>query len=495
MNCSWFLPSSSDVPAQRHYVEHSVNAATINTAGYQRTLCLQIAMFCLRLIGEPNATERHRLRQKLRSQSEAMRRAHQGLLYGDAKLELPGYLSAALRHLYFEPPLQADAQIRQYLSAVETLTGLPDAAITRQHPQLQQIQAAAEGPLLKALDTIVAQYQYESDLEQAASINHQKTLYQQSCEAAAQAWEKSRELEQALQELTQAQAQMIQGEKMSSLGHLVAGMAHEINNPINFIHGNLSHIEEYAHTLLQVIQQLEANSSQLPAPLQEVLTAADLGFIEVDLPKILASMRLGTTRIREIVLSLSRFAHADESEVKAVNIHDAIENTLVILGNRLKPCAHRPAIQVSRGYGDLPPIECYAGQLNQVFMNLLANAIDAFEEQDDLRWSKTGLQPSPSAIPAHLPHIRIRTALVTSQAIEIIIADNGPGIDPEHMQHIFNPFFTTKPVGKGTGMGLAISYNIITQKHGGTLDCISTLGQGTQFIIRIPRALSLSAST
>ena len=282
------------------------------------------------------------------------------------------------------------------------------------------------------------------------------------------------ELKTTLSELQRTQAQVIQNEKMSSLGQLVAGIAHEINNPVNFIHGNLTHVEDYSRDLLELIQLYQHH---YPNPVPDIQTKTadlDLDFIREDFPNTLSSMKMGTDRIRAIVLSLRNFSRLDEAEIKAVDLHEGIDSTLLILQHRLNARFDRPAIQVIKDYGQLPLIECYPGQLNQVFMNILVNGIDALEERE-----KQSPQENPS-------QITLRTSLVNQQWAQIEISDNGCGIPPEIQPKIFNPFFTTKPIGKGTGMGMSISYKIITEKHHGKLDCRSTPGQGTDFVIQIP---------
>ncbi|MFN6519526.1 MAG: ATP-binding protein [Nostoc sp. CreGUA01] len=290
--------------------------------------------------------------------------------------------------------------------------------------------------------------------------------------------ERTTELKNTLEELQRTQSQIIQTEKMSSLGQLVAGVAHEINNPVNFIHGNLTHVEQYTQDLLAFVQLYYQHNSN---PTPEIKIAAekmDLEFLQQDLPKILSSMKVGTDRIRQIVLSLRNFSRMDEAEFKSVNIHEGIDSTLMILQHRIKGKPEEPEIQVSKDYGNVPPVECYAGQLNQVFMNILVNAIDALEESH-AKLNYQQIEDNPG-------RIMIRTSVVNSTWVEVAIADNGVGISQEFQQRIFDPFFTTKPIGKGTGMGMSISYQIVTEKHGGKLDCFSTPGKGTEFIIQIP---------
>lgn len=339
-------------------------------------------------------------------------------------------------------------------------------------------------------DSIVKNFHLEAQAEEQKRLNgqlNQEIAERKRAESAlkeseAQLKEKNRILEQTLQELRSTQAQIIQSEKMSSLGQLVAGVAHEINNPVNFIHGNLNCMEEYAKDLLNLVALYQQH---YPHPDGEIQTEAqniDLEFIQEDLPKMLDSMSLGTKRIRQIVLSLRNFSRMDESEFKTVNIHEGIDSTLLILQHRLKNQSKALNIQIIKNYGNLPLVECYAGQLNQVFMNILANAIDAIEDFNTQRtdqeiWENPG-------------QITIITSLMSSQWVEISIADNGIGMAEDVQDRIFDPFFTTKPVGKGTGMGMPISYKIITDKHLGQLECVSLPGKGTEFIMQIPIKIS-----
>ncbi len=286
------------------------------------------------------------------------------------------------------------------------------------------------------------------------------------------------ELEQALKDLQKTQTQLIQTEKMSSLGQLVAGVAHEINNPVNFIHGNLTYIHDYSQDLIGLIKLYQETYPHSIEAIADFIAEIDLDFLMEDLPKTFSSMKVGTQRIREIVLTLRNFSRLDEADMKPVNIHEGIDSTLLILQSRLKGKSEHPAIEIIKYYGNLPLVECYAGQLNQVFMNILSNAIDALYNYNDKR-TKAENNNNPSTI-------TIRTKVLNADGVAISIKDNGPGMSADVKQKLFDPFFTTKPVGQGTGLGLSISYQIVVDKHKGKIECISELGQGAEFLIEIP---------
>ncbi|QIR37088.1 GHKL domain-containing protein [Tolypothrix sp. PCC 7910] len=276
--------------------------------------------------------------------------------------------------------------------------------------------------------------------------------------------ERTQELKQALQDLKATQAQLIQTEKMSSLGQMVAGVAHEINNPINFIYGNIQCADEYIKDLLNLVNLYEQQYPESNCIIEETIEDIDLVFLRQDLLKLLDSMKIGAERIREIVLSLRNFSRLDEADSKEVDIHEGIDNTLLILSHKIKS-----DIKVLTNYRDLPLVECYPAQINQVFMNILSNAIDALLELE----SQTS------------KHIFIETSKLDDTYIKVGIRDNGPGIPPEIRNKLFDPFFTTKPVGKGTGLGLSICYQII-ENHKGKIELASEVGQGTEFAILLP---------
>jgi len=313
-----------------------------------------------------------------------------------------------------------------------------------------------------------------SVVEQLASAIDQAELFEQSRTAAALATAHAQQLQKTLDELHSSQAQLVQSEKMSTLGTLVAGVAHEINNPMSFIYGNLHHAKEYIEALVKLVSLYQQHYPE-PIPAIEAYTEAiELDFLIEDLPKTLCSMQTGAERIRKLVLSLRNFSRLDRSQMQAADIHEEIDSTLLILNNRFKGKSGNYNIELIKEYGELPLVECYPSQLNQVFMNIISNAIDALEDS-----ISNGKMTAP-------PKIWIRTAVSLPDQLIISIADNGSGIKEEVKRQLFDPFFTTKPVGKGTGLGLSISYKIVVERHEGILRCESVEGEGSEFLIQIP---------
>ncbi|OUL32113.1 response regulator [Nostoc sp. 106C] len=333
-----------------------------------------------------------------------------------------------------------------------------------------------KGLEIGAVDYITKPFQQEeviARLKLHLKISHLTRTLEQRVE------ERTAQLSQSLQQLKQTQLQLIQSEKMSTLGQLVAGIGHEINNPVGFIGGNRSHIEQYVNNLLRLVHLYQEKLPHPDADIEELVEEIDLAYLTEDLPKLLASMAQGIDRLKEISLSLRTFARSDMSSKVEYQIHEGINSTLMLLKHRLKGNGDRPKIQVITKYAELPPIACYPGQLNQVFMNIIANAIDAFDEFDRSH--------SYQQIAADPNTITITTSIEPHEGtVSICIQDNGPGMIPEVQARIFEPSFTTKPVGKGTGLGLAISYQIIVDKHNGQINCLSIPGKGTTFMMILP---------
>ncbi|HAA31563.1 MAG TPA: histidine kinase [Cyanobacteria bacterium UBA8553] len=442
-------------------------------------LCQRTAMFSLQLLHTQDRAKREQICTCLLDAIELMEKSHNGLIYGDASMNLPGKPSNVVKQMYFKSPVNLDQQLRRYVAAIRALVQTPEAELVIDNLHLKYILKAASTDLLSGLDAIVSQYQKESETEQLLLDVHKNKLYEQACASAAIAQSQAQQLEKTLHDLKNTQSQLIQSEKIAGLGQLVAGVAHDINNPVSFIYGNLNEAIAYTQDLLALVHLYQTHYPNPNPEIHNLIESIDLDFLIEDLPEVLSSMKIGAEQIYQIALNLRNFSRQEEAHMKPVQIHEGLDTTLLILKSRLNGGGRYPRIQVVKEYGDLPPVEGYAGQLNQVFMNILSNAIEAHHESNS-KLSAAEIENQPPQ------QIKIRTEASRLDTITITISDNGSGMTEEVKARLFEPFFTTKPVGKGTGLGLSISYQIVVEKHNGSLRCESELGKGTEFSIEIP---------
>lgn len=373
-------------------------------------------------------------------------------------------------------------ELRGFVKVIRDLTEgqLIQESLQKEHEDLEKRVAERTADLTKALELLQQEITERKRTE--AALRESKTRLKKQAE---QLESETRQAKSLLQELQRTHAQLIQTEKMSSLGQLIAGVAHEINNPVGFIYSNVDYASCYVKDLIRLVELYNFHYPQPVYQIQAERKAIDLDFLMVDLPKLLSSMKVGATRIRQVVLSLQNFLRAEQAKMKPVDIHQGLDSSLLLLQHRLKGTSDRPEITIFKRYGLLPLVECFAGQVNQVFMNLLTNAVDVLEVSANAEESPrcititTAVEEISTEHPGmssseKIPHVVIR------------IADNGPGMTEEVCRRLFDPFFTTKPVGKGTGLGLSISYHIVVDRHGGQLTCSSELGKGAEFSLAIP---------
>lgn len=419
------------------------------------------------LIVDDNPTNLSVLSQALKSVGWKVRVA----VDGESALELAAYEPPELILLDVQMPGIGGFETCTKLKANPLTTNIPIIFMTA----LTDKESKVNGLSLGAVDYITKPFEQEEILARVKVHLRLRALTKSVEEKNVLLEEMTKKLGEKVMERTaalqQAQVQLIQQEKLSTLGQLLAGVAHEINNPVNFISSNITPAQEYINDIIRILQLYEKHYPQPVSEIQEEKEAINLEFVLEDLCKLLDSMKLGTERIKNISLSLRNFSRSDTATKLCSDIHDGLESTLLILRHKLKGCGHHPDIEVIKNYGNLPKVNYYPGQMNQVFMNILANAIDALIDTETL---------------ISKPKIIICTETTEVGTIIIRIKDNGQGMTEEIKQRIFEPMFTTKTVGKGTGLGLSICHQIVVEKHGGNLSCISTPGQGTEFIIEIP---------
>jgi PAS domain S-box-containing protein len=424
------------------------------------------------------------------------------------------FVNAAVKHIYgYEPDEMIGRPFTDFIAPEHIAKGIAIFQHLLEGTSIFQYEIShltKDGKPIQLMFNAIAQRDSQGNVEgitgTASDITQRKIAEEKLKASEAQYRAKTQELEFTLEQLKRTQAQLIQAEKMSSLGQMIAGIAHEINNPVSFIYGNIAPATGYVQDLLDLIELYQQHYPKPVAEILEQIETKELDFIAEDFPKLLTSMKEGANRIAQIVMSLRTFSRLDERECKQVDIHQGIDNTLTLLQHRLKAVGDADEIRVIKNYGQLPLITCYASQLNQVFMNLLSNAIDALKQESGVRSQASAVSVSGSGELAEprtesgvIPTITIHTevsnqqkilnsgsCLLNSPFVIIRIADNGCGMSEEIKQKIFDPFFTTKPVGSGTGLGLSISYQIVVEKHQGQLSCRSVPGEGTEFAIALP---------
>jgi two-component system, NtrC family, sensor kinase len=443
--------------------ERALDAVVINVSGRQRMISQRISLLVMQLAMHPKVAKREIIYQKLQKSLDCLLANHEGLLNGDMEVNLPGNPSPTILSMHFDAPTQLDRKLRRYVEQARGFMTLMPGDLTLETPNLWKLVTEDVEDLVYAIDTVVSQYQFENESRQAVMLEQLLDLCHRN-------ERQTLVLEQALADLKQLQTQLIQTERISGLGEIAAGIAHEINNPANFIFANLHHAKVYTEQLLNLIALYDqgADDRQIDAFKNEI----DLPFIQTDFPRLIESMETGASRIQKIVTDLRTFARLDESEFKTIHLPEAIASVVLMVNHRLtfQRLGMVRDIELRQDYdAEIPPLSCYAGQLNQVLFHLLSNAIDALLSE---------LPPQPQ--------IWIVARLKNEQTLQITVTDNGPGVPESLQQQIFNPFFTTKPIGQGTGLGLSLCYQIM-QSQGGLIRYQP--GEGATFVVELPIAV------
>ncbi len=484
---------------QKISLTEETNLTALNVITEVRMLSQRTALLASRLVWNKNIDEPEKIRQELFQAVNLMEKLYNGLIHGDSSINLKGEISPILAAKYFHPPIHLDKHLRNYIYEIRELLWTNDTELKPDNPHLHYIITAASTDLFTSLDAVIYEYQKQHKADQLVHLLHQAEVYENAQYIANEAQFtadnariKNKELEQTLYELQQTQVELLKTEKMASLGELIGDICQQIMHPINFICGNLINAHKHSHDLVDLIKLYQHHDMTLLPEIKSHAEEMDLNFVLKELPKMLSAMKKNAGYIRQLVVALQSFSRIDEGgELKTIDINDVIDSSLFILTNRLQAKPWRSEIEIVKDLSTLPMVESYPGNLHQVFINIISNAIDAIDQRinnpDNSLKIKLWERQENSALPtSNHPNITIRTKMFHPDYVTVRISDNGIGMTESTKNRLFEPFFTTKMMGKGKGLGLSISYQIIVEKHGGSIWFETTLGKGTEFWIEIP---------